>query len=166
MLVGIDLSALYFAIRDLNITINYDRLINWLKGEAFKHLCSAEAMATEVIDIHAFTIADSKNQSQSKFLERLTSLGVSLHVYSFNTKPNFSVELGVLTALSEHEKVILLTNDEALMRSFSILEESGKDISLCFFSEKLHGAWTPKVLSGEIKFLDLSNPKTKAAISS
>jgi len=157
MLVCVDLSSLYFAIREINITVNYENLITWIKSQA---------TGDDVVEIHAFSIADPKNQSQTKFLKRLEGLGVTLHIYDFNTKPNFSVELGVWAAMSKQEDVMIISNDSSLLRAFSILEEGGKKMSLSFFSEKLNGSWTPKILSGEIKFLDLSAPDTKAQISS
>tara|TARA_B100000131_G_scaffold221323_1_gene212836 strand:- start:25027 stop:25533 length:507 start_codon:yes stop_codon:yes gene_type:complete len=168
MLVCIDLSSLYFAIRGLNITVNYEKLVGWLKTTAFSELFeSGDNPSTSIVDIQAFTIADPKNQSQSKFLTRLGELGVGLNVYDFNTKPNFSVELGVVAAMSSHEKIVIMSNDSALLRSFDLLKDrGGKDVALCFFSEKLDGSWTPKILSNEVKFLDLSNPKTRSAISS
>jgi hypothetical protein len=157
MLVCVDLSSLYFAIREINITVNYESLIEWLRSQSDSE---------DAVEIHAFSIADPKNQSQTKFLKRLEGLGVTLHIYDFNTKPNFSVELGVWAALSDHEKVMIISNDSALLRAFSILEKGGKKMSLSFFSEKLNGNWTPKILSGEISFLDLSSPETRAKISS
>ena len=165
MLVCVDLSSLYFTIRKLGITVNYDKLANWLSSEAGNALFG-EDESRGAVELHAFTVADSKNTSQTKFLDKLASLGFNMHVYNFTTKPNFSVEMAVLAALSEKKEVLFLTNDEALLRPFDILEEAGKSPALCFFSEALHGSWTPLILSREVRFSDLSAPSVRSVISS
>lgn len=164
MLVCIDLSALYFTIRKLGITVNYEKLTAWIKGQCEDQLFGEGS--PEEIELHAYTVADPKNTSQTKFLDRLSTLGYSLHVYSFTTKPCFSIEMAVTAALSSKKRVVFMTNDDALMRSFGLLTESGKEPGLCFFSEALHGSWTPKILSREVRFTDLSDPAVKAQVSS
>ena len=164
MLVCIDLSALYFTIRKLGITVNYEKLTAWLTSECEKSLYGSAS--GEDIELHAFTVADPKNTSQTKFLDRLRSLGYSLNVYNFTTKPCFSIEMAVSAALSEKKRVVFMTNDDALMRSFGLLANSEKEPSLCFFSEALHGNWTPKILSREILFTDLSASSVKSTITS
>jgi len=154
MLICIDLSALYFAIRDLSITINYESFLSLLK-----------AKFGENSEIHAFTIANAKNISQQKFLTKLSSLGVNLHVYPSTTPPNFTAEISAFTALSEVENVVIVSNDWGLIRPFDILRDSGKDLTLSFFSEKLMGGWTPKVVSGSVKFYDLSAEEVRSKIS-
>lgn len=164
MLVCIDLSALYFTIRKLGITVNYEKLTAWIKSQCEERLFGEGSEGT--IELHAFTVADAKNTSQTKFLERLKALGYELHVYSFTTKPCFSIEMAVSAALSDKKRVVFMTNDDALMRSFGLLESSGKEPALCFFSEALHGNWTPKILSREVRFTDLSDPAVKSKVSS
>ena len=164
MLVCIDLSALYFTIRKLGITVNYEKLTSWLKSECSEKLYGDNS--SEAVELHAFTVADPKNTSQTKFLDRLASLGFQMHVYSFTTKPCFSIEMAVTAALSDKEKQVFMTNDDALMRSFGLLKGAGKDPALCFFSEALHGNWTPKILSREVKFTDLSDPTVRSKVSS
>tara|TARA_Y100000114_G_scaffold157313_1_gene189582 strand:+ start:3839 stop:4306 length:468 start_codon:yes stop_codon:yes gene_type:complete len=154
MLICIDLSALYFAIRDLSITINYESLLTLLK-ERFGSSC----------EIHAFTIANSKNVSQQKFLDKLKSLGVILHVYPSTTPPNFTSEICTFTALSSSKEVVIVSNDWGLIRPFDILRDSGRDLTLSFFSEKLMGGWAPRVVSNSVKFFDLSSDEVKHKIS-
>ena len=154
MLICIDLSALYFAIRDLSITINYEKLVSELKSTF-----------DEKAEIHCFTIANEKNVSQQKFLARLEQLGVELHVYPSNTPPNFTTEICTWVAISGKDEAIILSNDSGLIRTFDMLKNVGKKITLSFFSEKLQGPWTPRVLSGEIEFFDLSAPEIKSKIS-
>ena len=165
MLICIDLSALYFTIRKLGITVNYEKLTDWLSSDCFESLYSGDTL-DKPVELHAFTVADPKNTSQTKFLDRLKALGYTLHVYSFTTKPCFSIEMAVLAALSDHDKQVFMTNDDSLMRSFSLLSAAGKDPALCFFSEALHGNWTPKILSREVRFTDLSDPTVRAKVSS
>ena len=164
MLVCIDLSALYFTIRKLGITVNYEKLTSWVMAHCEERLFGDSGK--ENIELHAFTVADPKNTSQTKFLERLRTLGYDLHVYSFTTKPCFSIEMAVSAALSDKKRVVFMTNDDALMRSFELLTEAGKEPGLCFFSEALHGNWTPKILSREVRFADLSDPSVKSQVSS
>lgn len=164
MLVCIDLSALYFTIRKLGITVNYEKLTSWVKTQCEARLFGEAS--EEEIELHAFTVADAKNTSQTKFLDRLKALGYDLHVYSFTTKPCFSIEMAVTAALSPKKRVVFMTNDDALMRSFGLLSGAGKEPGLCFFSEALHGNWTPKILSREVQFTDLSDPVVKAVVSS
>ena len=46
-----------------------------------------------------------------------------------------------------------------------ILKENGKRPTLCFFSERLEGSWTPTILRGDVKFLDLSDPAVKQRLT-
>lgn len=154
MLICIDLSALYFAIRDLSITINYESFLRELRAKFGPHS-----------EIHCFTIAAPKNVSQQKFLQKLGQLGVKLHVYPSNTPPVFTAEICTWAALSGKDSVVFVTNDWNLIRSYDMLKNAGKDLTLSFFSEKLQGPWTPKVLSGEVKFYDLSSNEVRAKIA-
>ena len=154
MLICIDLSALYFAIRDLGITINYESFLSLLKDEF-----------GDSSEIHAFTIANAKNVSQQKFLTKLSTLGVNLHVYPSTTPPNFTAEIATFTALHKATDVVIVSNDWGLIRPFDILRTSGRSLTLSFFSEKLMGGWTPKVVSGSVKFFDLSADEVKTKIS-
>tara|TARA_B000000460_G_scaffold242477_1_gene210220 strand:- start:2769 stop:3242 length:474 start_codon:yes stop_codon:yes gene_type:complete len=154
-----DLSRLYFAIRDLNVTINYEKLINVLLKS-----CEGENPSGEILE--AFTKADPKNKNQSKFLERLEKLGINLRVYDASIPVNsFSTEMATIAALSRDKSVTILSNDRSLIRVFDILEEKGISPTLCFFSEKLDKEWTPKILCGDTKFMDLSNPTIRKTIT-
>jgi len=153
-MICIDLSRLYFAIRDLNVTINYEKLLNVLKEK------------TGCTEVEAFTKADPKNINQGKFLKRLEALGYNLHIYDVGTQTDsFSAEISAMAALAEGDAVTILSNDQALLGVFNLLEGRGKNLTLCFFSEKLEKSWTPKILCGDIKFIDLSNPETRKAIT-
>lgn len=154
MLICIDLSALYFAIRDLSITINYEKLVTELKSKFGSDS-----------EIHCFTIANDKNVSQQKFLGRLRQLGVELHVYPSTTPPNFTSEICSWVALSGSEAAVVISNDNGLIRPFDMLKSSGKSLTLSFFSEKLQGQWNPMILSGEVDFYDLSASEVKSKIS-
>ena len=153
-MICIDLSRLYFAIRELNVTVNYEKLITVLLGE------------NKAQKIEAFTKADPKNANQSKFLKRLEDLGFNLHVYDVAKQSgSFSAEISALAALAKGEKVTILSNDQALLGVFSLLKERGVDLPLCFFSEKLEKGWTPKILCGDVEFIDLSNPEIRKSIT-
>ena len=155
-MICIDLSRLYFAIRDLNVTINYEKLLKVLL-----ETCEGE---TNVVE--AFTKADPKNVNQSKFLKRLEGLGFKLHVYDVgNSTDSFSAEIATIAALSGDKDITILSNDQALMGVFKLLEEHDKNVTLCFFSEKLEKGWTPKILCGDVQFLDLSNPEVRKSIT-
>ena len=154
MLICIDLSAMYFAIRDLNITVNYEKFLTELRGQF-----GSDAQ------IDCFTIAKSTNTSQQKFLQKLESLGVNLFVYSSKTPPNFSNEICARVGMSDQENVLIISNDTGLIRPFSMFKDAGKSVTLSFFSEKLQGAWTPKILSGSIEFFDLSSEAVRDKIS-
>lgn len=154
MLICIDLSAMYFAIRDLSITINYEKFLGELRD-----LFGKDA------SIQCFTIAKSTNVSQQKFLKKLESLGVNLHVYPPNTTPNFSNEICAWVGMSDKSDVLIISNDTGLIRPFEIFKASGKNLTLSFFSEKLQGSWTPKILSGDVKFFDLSSDLMKDKIA-
>jgi len=155
-MICMDLSRLYFAIRDLNITINYEKLINVL----------IENRDTKKETIEAFTKADPKNKNQSKFLERLEKLGITLRTYDVSTPTNsFSTEIATVAALSGDKSITILSNDRSLIRVFDILKEKGVNPTLCFFSEKLDKEWTPKILCGDTEFMDLSNPSIRETIT-
>ncbi len=154
MLICIDLSALYFAIRDMGVTINYERFLNELRKTFGDNS-----------EIHCFTIANSKNVSQQKFLAKLGQLGVKLHVYPSNTPPNFTAEIATWCALSGKDRAVIVSNDQSLIRPFEMLKVAGKTMVLSFFSEKIQGAWMPLVFSREVEFFDLSSPEVKNKIS-
>ncbi len=153
-MICIDLSRLYFAIRDLNVTINYEKLLNVLLGE------------NKDQKVEAFTKADPKNTNQNKFLKRLEDLGYTLHTYDASAKTDaFSAEISAIAALSKDTDITILSNDQDLLGVFKLLEDSGRNVTLCFFSEKLEKGWTPKILCGDIKFIDLSNPDVRKSIT-
>lgn len=153
-MILIDLSRLYFAIRDLNVTINYEKLLSVLMEQSGSKT------------VEAFTKADPKNINQSKFLKRLESLGYNLHIYDVSTTSDaFTAEISALASLSEDKDITILSNDFSLCGVFKILEERGRNVTLCFFSERLEKGWTPKVLCGDVKFIDLSNPEIKKSIA-
>lgn len=154
MLICIDLSAMYFAIRDLSITINYEKFLKELRG-----------IFGEDASIECFTIAKSTNVSQQKFLTKLETLGVTLHVYPPNTAPNFSNEICAWVGMSDKKDVLVISNDVGLIRPFQMFKQAGKNLTLSFFSEKLQGSWTPKILSGEVSFFDLSSEAVKDKIA-
>jgi uncharacterized LabA/DUF88 family protein len=154
MLIVIDLSSLYFSIRDLNITLNYEKLITYFKDQF-----------GEETELHAFTVADSQNTSQTRFLEKLKGLGVELHIYGFDTPSKFSTEIMTWGALSDKEEVVLVSGDGDLIRSFELMKGAGRSMSLCFFSEKLAPSWNPRVIAGDVKFIDLSNPEIRKVIT-
>ena len=97
MLICIDLSAMYFAIRDLSITINYEKFLSELRSQFGKDA-----------QIECFTIAKSTNVSQQKFLDKLKSLGVNLHVYPSSTPANFSNEICAWVGMSGAEDVLII----------------------------------------------------------
>ena len=160
-MICMDLSRLYFAIRDLSVTINYEKLINILLENN-----NTSTGATSCECIEAFTKADPKNKNQSKFLERLEGLGVKLHTYDAGTSANsFSTEMATVASLSKDKSILILSNDKSLIRVFDLLKENGREPTLCFFSEKLDKEWTPKILCGDTQFIDLSNPSIKKSIT-
>lgn len=155
-MICIDLSRLYFAIRDLNVTINYEKLLKVL----------VETCKGDNVGVEAFTKADPKNVNQSKFLKRLEGLGFKLHVYDVGSSTDsFSAEIATVAALSGEKDITILSNDQALMGVFKLLEGADKNVTLCFFSEKLEKGWTPKILCGDVQFLDLSNPEVRKSIT-
>ena len=154
MLICIDLSAMYFAIRDLNITINYEKFLTELRSRF-----------GEDAAIECFTIAKSTNVSQQKFLQKLETLGVNLHVYPSNTSPNFSNEICSWVGISKASDVLIISNDTGLIRPFQMFKQSGRNLTLSFFSEKLQGFWTPRILSGEVQFSDLSSDSIREKIA-
>ena len=104
VMICIDLSRLYFAIRNLGVTINYEKLVNVL-------LKNCESGDTEET-IEAFTKADPKNKNQNRFLERLEGLGINLRVYDASTSiSSFSMEITAVAALSGDESITILSND-------------------------------------------------------
>ena len=157
MLACMDLSKLYFAVRKLNVTVNYEELIKLLyeKGETLG----------EDVHIKGFTVSDERNPGQKKFLSRLSELGLDLHVYPYDTTPDFSAEIATIAALSEEDNVVVVSNSSCLIRVFDLLKENGKSPTLCFFSEEVEGNWTPTLLRGGRDFVDLSDPPTKRRVT-
>jgi len=158
MLVCIDLSKLYFSLRSLGVTINYGALLDFLRDQADEG---------EEVRFEAFTTKDAKNSGQQRFLAALDDLGVNLHTYNYTavSNANFSTEMVAEASLSEEKTVIMVSNDGALMRVFGLLKDRGKDPALCFFSERLESSWTPQILRGDVKFIDLSDPDVQQIIA-
>jgi hypothetical protein len=149
MLIAIDLSRVYFAVRDLKLRLDYEKLFDLLVGDTPK----------EEVTIYAFTVANPDNKKQRKFLERLRELGVHVVTYSFKTRPSFSEELSAIAGecLSHGETVTLVSNDRALMRVFDLLDAYAPRMTLCFFSDKLEAGWAQKILKEKTNFTDLSS---------
>lgn len=154
MLICIDLSRLYFAVRSLNIAIDYEALLNLL-----------EERAVGDIDIVGFTIADPGNTNQAKFIQKLEDLDVEVKVYPADTTPSFTPEISAEAARYEMDDVIVVSNDAGLIRVFDLLKEDGKRPTLCFFSDRLDPAWNPRIISGEVPFIDLSDPSIRKVIT-
>lgn len=154
MLICIDLSRLYFAIRSLNIAIDYEALLDLL-----------EERSSGDVDIVGFTIADPGNAKQAKFLERLNDMDVNVKVYPADSSPSFTPEISAEAARYDMDDVLVVSNDAGLIRVFDLLKEDGKRPSLCFFSDRLDPAWNPLIISGEVPFIDLSDPAIRKVIT-
>lgn len=154
MLVCIDLSRLYFAIRSLGVAVDYEALLNVL-----------EERASDEVEIVGYTTADPGNVKQAKFLERLAEMDVNVRIYPADSQPSFTAEIATEAALHEMKDVLIVSNDSEFLRVFELLREGGKRPELCFFSDRLDAAWNPHVISGSVPFTDLSDPKIRKAIT-
>lgn len=154
VLICIDLSRLYFAVRALGVTVNYEALLDAL-----------ESTGTGDVDIVGFTIADPGNLKQAKFIQRLEELGVEMKVYPVDSPPSFTPEIATVAAQYDGDDILIVSGDAHLMRVFQLLREDGKSPRLCFFSDKLDPSWTPRIFSGEVNFFDLSDPTVRRAIT-
>ena len=158
MLIAVDLSRLYFAVRDLKLRLDYEKLFNLLIGDTPK----------EETTIHAFTVANTENKKQRKFLARLSELGVEVHIHDLKTRPSFSEELSALCleqVAARKGPALLVSNDRSLIRVFDMFKEQyGPLMTLCFFSEKLEGRWASTILRDKTKFIDLSDPENLKGI--
>ena len=122
MLICIDLSKVYFALRDLGITIDYEELLKVIKEKV--------DTGGNDVQLEGFTVADSRNVGQARFLGKLTEMGIKLHVYPHDSgPPNFSSEISTTAALSEHEEIVFVSNDSTLIRVFGILRDRTYRIS-------------------------------------
>jgi len=158
MLVLVDLTKLYFAVRDLRLHIDYGSLIEFIKDEY-------QDLNEEDIKFEAFTLYDPKNVGQIKFLENLESLGVAINKHKFGKKLNFSIDIAAKACANGHKHILVISNDQELTRLFSILKALKKEPALCFFSERLGGPWNPEILNGDVEFIDLSHPEVKNTIA-
>lgn len=154
MLICIDLSRLYFAVRSLGVSIDYEALLDML-----------EERAEGDVDVIGFTIADPGNTNQAKFIQKLEELGMEVKVYPTDTAPSFTPEIAAEAARYDMDDVTVVSNDSGLIRVFDLLKEDGKRPSLCFFSDRLDSAWNPRIISGEVPFVDLSDPSIRKIIS-
>lgn len=154
MLVCIDLSRLYFAIRSLGVAVDYEALLNVF-----------EEKATDEVEFVGFTTADPGNAKQAKFIERLNEMYVDVKVYPADSSPSFTAEIATEAALHGTKDVLIVSNDAEFLRVFDLLREGGKNPELCFFSDRLDAAWNPHIISGSIPFTDLSDPKIRKAIT-
>jgi hypothetical protein len=154
MLICIDLSRLYFAVRSLNVSIDYEALLDLL-----------EQRASGDVDVVGFTIADPGNAKQAKFIERLNDMDVEVKCYPADSNPSFTPEIAAEAARYDMDDVLVVSNDQNLIRVFDLLKEGGKRPQLCFFSDRLDSAWNPLIISGEVPFVDLSDPAVRRVIS-
>jgi hypothetical protein len=154
MLICIDLSRLYFAVRSLNILLDYEALLDVL-----------EERFSDEVEIIGFTTADPGNTKQAKFIERLTEMDVLVKVYPADSQPSFTAEIAVEVARHDMMDVLVVSNDAGFLRVFDLLREGGKRPGLCFFSDRLDVAWNPAIISGAIPFTDLSDPMIRKSIT-
>ena len=152
LIIIMDLSQLYFAIRNMGQTVNYRKMIEEiLRGREARKV--------------AFTVFDPANEKQASFLDRLRKWGVDVRTFPSNTPSNFTPEMSVIAGSSPESEIILVTGDDKMIRPFRLLEASGKKVELVFFSERLSGGWNPLILSGQVNFFDLSNPDVKKRLT-
>ena len=77
MLVLMDLTKLYFAVKDLRLHVDYKALIEFVKDE----YCEVDE---EDIKFEAYTLYNPQNNGQVKFIERLETMGVSVTKNTFD----------------------------------------------------------------------------------
>jgi len=145
MLICLDLSRLYFALRDLRVQVDYAELLNLLRQQA-----------TGDVDILGFTVADRSNERQMYFLNNLTRMGVDVKIWDAASPPSFTAEIATYAGMYVGDHILVVSGDAGLIRVFDILKEDDHRVQLSFFSEKLDPAWVPLILSGKVDFIDLS----------
>lgn len=155
MLVCIDLSRLYLVLRKVRFSLDYSKFISFLR----------DLNKNGTVEIVGFTVADENNPRQTAFLKRLEGMGVKLHVYPFETRPNFTTEIAATAGLSAHEDVVVVSDDVSLISVFNILQERNRNCGLAFFSTELSGQWIPHFLQGNFSLFDLGTADTKSQIA-
>lgn len=155
-LICLDLSRLYFAARSLSVVLNYEALLDHLES-----LVDGE----DVVDVIGFTVADPGNPKQTKFLERLRDLDVDVRTYPVGSEPSFTPEITAEVAKYEGHRAIVVSNDDAFLRVHELLQQDGKQVRMCFFSDRIDSSWNPRLIRGDIQFIDLSDPEVRKVIT-
>lgn len=155
-LICLDLSRLYFAARSLSVVLNYEALLDHLES-----LVDDE----DVVDVVGFTVADPGNAKQTKFLERLRGLDVDVRSYPVGSAPSFTPEIVAEVARYPGRRVIVVSNDDAFLRAHELLQVEGKQVQMSFFSDRISSEWNPRLLRGDISFIDLSDPEVRKFIT-
>jgi len=153
-----DLTKLYFAVKDLRLRVDYKSLIEFVKEEY-------PEVDEEDIKFEAYTLYNPQNNGQVKFIERLEAMGVSVTKNTFDKSANFSIDIAARAASNRDKQILVISNDPDLARLFSILRGTEKEPTLCFFSERLGNTFYPDILSGDVDFIDLSHPEVKNIIA-
>ena len=158
MLVLIDLTKLYFAVKDLRVHVDYKSLVNFVKEEY-------EEVDEEDIRFEAYTMYNGNNVGQVKFIENLESLGMKVVRQPFGKNANFSIDIAARAMEEESKEILVISNDPDLSRLFPILRRGDKQPTLCFFSERLGEGFYPEIIAGDVEFIDLSHPEIKHQIT-
>ena len=158
-MICIDLSRLFFALRSLKVDLNYEKAIQHIRVDPKERVVG-------------YTVSDKTNTAQTKFLKKLRELGVEVHEIQAKELSNderenisFTSELLATWASTNGNNFTVVSDDPALARIIPILLGNKVTCRVAFFSEALSGPITTSVVSGEIDFIDFSNPAIKTKVT-
>lgn len=161
-MICIDLSRLFFALRSLKVDLNYEKAIQHIRADSKEQVVG-------------YTLSDKTNTAQTKFLKKLRDLGVEVHEIqakdlSNDERENISFTSELLATWASTPPTVtnsftIVSDDPALARIIPILLGNKVTCRVAFFSEALSGPLTTSVLSGDIDFIDFSNPAIKTKVT-
>jgi hypothetical protein len=145
MRVLLDLSQLFFAARANKVVLNYAELLRRLQGPS------------RASHVTGFTVANPKNERQTRFIEMLRDLDVEVVAHPVRDSPDFTLELAMLAARSrDPEGLTYVSGDDLLQRTLPLLNIP---VTIAFFPDQMAPSWTPLILSKRVRFLDLTCSK-------
>ena len=166
MVIVLDLTRLYFALRSLNRAIDYSELLMILREHVRSLHPRGNSYVAGSVQIIAFTMEGRKNLAQAKFLGNLEAQGVRIYREEFeasnrDVSDGYSIEIAAMLGASLLDSrvprlAVVVSDCPRLIWPISLLKERGVKVTVAFFAEALAGKWIPRILSKEVDFLDLS----------
>lgn len=165
ILIGIDLTQMYYTTKKLRLQIDYGELIQEVKR------ASTEPDEEYEVLVVGFTKYSERNTGQADFVENLREAGIDVRTFPITHTGGFDANILAEAMTVDADEVIIVSNTTAAFEAAErLMSDDGAPAlvaSIAYFSEDVPPAWLPKLLARKklsFSFLDLSDQDVKQRI--